>query len=87
MSANLRRYWFRFANTDLADGFRMGCGITAFTRDDAIGLLREFWPRENDVPIIADVSEDVDLRALDQNHVTPNIGDVTRRGVWFPNFS
>ena len=36
--------------------------------------------------VIRRFSEDVDLTTLDPNHVLPNIGNVTRRGVWFPNF-
>lgn len=64
----------------------MGCGVTAFTRDDAFALLLGVWPSECDGPVILDVSENVDLTTLDQKHVLPNIGDVTRRGVWFPNF-
>jgi hypothetical protein len=29
--------------------------------------------------------EDVDVRDLDAGHVLENMGDVTRRGVWFPS--
>jgi hypothetical protein len=28
--------------------------------------------------------EDVDLSSLEQKHVLPNLGDVTARGIWFP---
>ncbi len=65
-------------------GFRMGCGVTAFTRDDAFALLLSVWPATGNGPVIISVSEDVDVRTLDQKHVIPNMGDVTRRGVWFP---
>ena len=81
----MRRYWIQFAGTDLPIGFQMGCGITAHTRDDALGLLRAIWPNQARAPVISDVSEDVDIRSLDQKHVTPNVGDITKRGVCFPN--
>ncbi|MGD9814272.1 MAG: hypothetical protein AB7Q23_00965 [Hyphomonadaceae bacterium] len=84
--AALRRFWIRLAGGEIPVGFRMGCGITAFTRDDALGLLLTVWPALEGDPVIVDVTEDVDLTTLDQNHVLPNVGDVTRRGVWFPNF-
>jgi len=31
--------------------------------------------------------ENIDIRLLDQEHVVPNIGMVTFRGIWFPNVS
>ena len=37
------------------------------------------WLRRLDV-----YKEDIDVRALDPNHVLPNIGNVTSRGIWFP---
>jgi hypothetical protein len=83
--AALRRFWIRLAGDEMPVGFRMGCGVTAYTRDDAFALLLKVWPATRGEPVIIDVSED-DLTTLDQRHVLPNIGDVTRRGVWFPNF-
>ncbi len=84
--AALRRFWIRCDGDEIPVGFRMGCGVTAYNRDDAFALLLGVWPAEGDGPVIREVSEDIDLTRLDQKHVLPNIGDVTRRGVWFPNF-
>jgi hypothetical protein len=86
MSGNLRRYWISFAGPNIPVGFTMGCGVTALSRDDALAHLLKVWPAKHDGPAISNVAEDVDLTTLDQKHVLPNIGDVTRRGVWFPNF-
>lgn len=86
MNQTLQRYWIGFVGADIPVGFRMGCGVTAFSRDDAFALLLKVWPGENDGPTIVDVVEDVDLTTLDQKHVLANVGDVTKRGVWFPNF-
>jgi hypothetical protein len=83
--AALRRFWIRLAGDEMPVGFQMGCGVTAYTRDDAFALLLKVWPAKRGGPVIIDVSEDVDLTTLDQRHVLPNIGDMTRRGVWFPN--
>lgn len=81
--AALRRFWIRLADDELPVGFRLGCGVTAYNRDDAFALLLKFWSAKHSGPVITDVSEDVDLTTLDEKHVLPNIGDVTRRGVWF----
>jgi hypothetical protein len=65
----------------------IGVGVTAYSVDDAEALARDacatvgwsFKPTE--------VSEDVDIRTLDQSHVTPNIGPVNFRGVWYPRLN
>lgn len=80
----LRRYWIEFSGeASFSLGFRPGCGVTAFDRDDAITLVREGFG-ERDLPTPSRIVEDVDVRTLDQGHVIPNMGDVTRRGIWFP---
>lgn len=87
-ASGLRRYWIHLGSpSELPIGFRMGAGVTAFTRDDAIALLLKVWPIDAEGPVILDVSEDIDLTVLDQSHILPNVGDVTRRGVWFPNLN
>lgn len=78
---HLRRFWFSF---DLArqPRSRLGCGVTAWTREDAMAILQARIPA--DVPAIAACVEDVDVSTLDPRHILPNIGDVTARGIWFP---
>jgi hypothetical protein len=84
---SLHRYWFRFDLT-LDDrhpsGVLAGCGITAFSYDDALQILRERVFKDQDVPPITERREDVDVSSLDQGHVVPNMMSPDKRGVWFP---
>jgi hypothetical protein len=82
----LHRYWLRFDPTrPIPVGFQMGCGITAFSQDDAMRLLRKVYPERFEIRV-SEVVTDVALSDLESRHVIPNIGDHTQRGVWFPNF-
>lgn len=81
----LPRFWIEFqAGVEPPAGCRLGCGVTAFSREDALALVREHVHEGNPLPAISRVLENVDVSTLDQNHVIPNMGDVTRRGIWFP---
>ena len=85
LRSHLRRFWFRFepSDDDPFIGRALGCGVTAVDRRDAEDLLRSsVFPGE--LPPIVEVIADVDVRALDPGHVAPNMGDPSRRGVWFP---
>jgi hypothetical protein len=80
VSATLHRYWFTFAaDGPLALGY--GCGITAWTQEDAELLLRQAFPQ---APALVSVAEDVDVSGLDGGHVLPNMLPSNLRGVWFP---
>jgi hypothetical protein len=83
----LRRYWFEFRHT-IHDphpvGTLLGCGVTAFSREDALQLLDERVFGRQPLPSIRRRVEDVDVSALDPGHVLPNMADPTWRGVWFP---
>jgi hypothetical protein len=83
----MRRYWFRFALT-IHDphpiGVLLGCGVTARDRKDSEQLLAERVFGATTLPSITAVTEDVDVSSLDPGHVLPNMGDPSRRGVWFP---
>jgi hypothetical protein len=73
----LTRYWFK---TDRGLGF----GVTAMSVADAEALLRDArFVRGRDFEVL-EIIENVDVRTLDQNHVTPNMGPPNFRGVWFP---
>jgi hypothetical protein len=80
----LRRYWITFENLDRLTALNLGCGITAYNTEDALTLLRGTVFGDKEIPNILDVAEDIDVSTLDENHVLPNIGLVTVRGVWFP---
>jgi len=87
MNVKLIRYWveFSFENyNDLPPGISMGCGVTAYTQDDAIRILNEKVFKEKSMSQINKLIENVDIRILDQNHVIPNMKTPTERGVWFP---
>jgi hypothetical protein len=73
----LRRYWFPIPG-------HLGIGVTADTRAEAIELATSAAARLTWRVDPATVVEDIDVRDLDQNHVIPNMGVVTWRGVWFP---
>lgn len=81
----LRTYWIRFEKLSLPGFWNLGCGVTAFDRDDAIGLVRQrLISIDGVVPRIMDIAEDVKTSDLEQRHVLPNIGDMNVRGIWFP---
>ena len=74
----LRRNWFEFSGPESSRWPRIRCGV------DALNLIRERVVVGADVPEIARVVEDIDVSTLDANHVLPNMGLVTVRGIWFP---
>jgi hypothetical protein len=81
------RYWFEFnfsASSTMPMGIRLGCGITAYGVDDAMIILKDRVFEEDNLPVINKIIENVDINDLDIEHVIPNMGDVTKRGVWFP---
>lgn len=81
----LHRYWFQFDRSNpqvpAVEGF--GCGVTAWTKDDAIGLLRHHVFDGQDISVHT-VIEDVDVSTLDANHVLPNMAPPNIRGIWYP---
>jgi hypothetical protein len=80
----LHRYWFTFEPLGRPTRLNLGCGVTAYSREDAETLLREHVFKKEEMPRVSSVVEDVDVRTLDQNHVVPNMGVVSLRGIWFP---
>jgi hypothetical protein len=87
----LRRFWLRFAISpgELGQypsyaGLGLGCGVTAYSLDDAKAVLRQELFRDDPLPEIEEVVEDVDVQTLDQGRVVPNMGPPNERGVWFP---
>ena len=78
----LTRYWFEFAET--ADSpWRSSFGVTAWTYDDALAILKSNISDFHKLQLTKNVS-DVDIRTLDADHVLPNIGNCAVRGFWFP---
>jgi len=83
----MRRFWFELdlsINIPHPPGTLLGCGITAYDLNDALGILHTNVFIGYAAPKIKNIKKDVDIRSLDQGHVIPNMGVVTNRGVWFP---
>ena len=68
-------------------------GVTAWSVEQARSMLKLLL--EN-MPYLAGLSsdldkvnfiEDIDVRLLDQGHVTPNMGAVTFLGIWYPKLN
>jgi len=78
----LRRFWFSFEGLPPLSVLQLGCGVTAYTYDDAVRVLKDRVLGQS-LPACS-VVEDVDIRTLDENQVRPNMGVVTLRGIWFP---
>lgn len=80
MDKLLKVFWIEFGPT-LADKY----GVTAYTFDDAVNILRQtVFSKEEILPVLK-YTEDIKVEDLDQNHVVPNMGVITIRGVWFPS--
>jgi hypothetical protein len=94
MTVKLVRFWFEFDISDAElrthkryGGLTLGCGVTAYGYEDALLVLQKDLFRDEPIPAIKRVVENVDVSRLDANHVLPNIGVPTWRGVWFPRIS
>jgi hypothetical protein len=85
----LTTYWIELdpslSANELPAGTKLGCGVTAESRDDAIDLM---WTRVfsnvDDKPKISRIVSPVDFDTIDQKHVLPNIGNFLLRGIWYP---
>ena len=87
MNTKLIRYWFEFEIQNVFEfppGIGIGCGVTAFDVDDAIQIMdKNIFPQARR-PLIVIQIENIDISKLDQQHVIPNVANVTKRGIWFP---
>jgi hypothetical protein len=80
MNPILTTYWIEFGKV-----LGMQYGVTAYSFDDAIFLLQQKAFRTDKIPAVKNVIENIKVKDLDQNHVIPNMGLITERGIWFPN--
>lgn len=82
----LTRYWFEFdwREQDAPAGMTLGCGVTAYSYEDALALLREHVFEGSELPPVERVTENVDVSTLDEGHVIPNMAPPVWRGIWFP---
>jgi hypothetical protein len=81
-TAGLTAYWIR----SLSPHAPLGYGVTAWSLDDALGIIRAF----DDGLYLPDdltqlqVTENVTVAELDQRHVACNMGPIAIRGMWYP---
>jgi hypothetical protein len=74
----LNTYWFE-------SQVGLGIGVTAFSLEDAIHLVKNDSTASYLKPDFGKYDEDIKLADLDDNHVIPNMGVMQFRGIWFPN--
>ncbi|GGA92053.1 hypothetical protein [Puia dinghuensis] len=83
----MHRFWFEF-DIKLAFGYPpgigIGCGVTATSYEDALGIIDEKIFSYVKRPPIKEMVEDVDINTLDQGHIIPNMKSPMYRGIWFP---
>ncbi len=79
----LKRYWLKFGHVGKPHNLNLGCGVTAFSQDDALSLVRAAFP-DLVLRTPCELTENIDVSTLDAGHVLPNIGLVAKRGVWWP---
>jgi hypothetical protein len=95
---DLTRFWIDFDLSDLGppddaglvlDGgtlaYRMlgfGCGVTAPSLDEAVAMIAAELSGEP-VPPIRTITEDVDVRAVDER-IAGRLGNPARLGIWYP---
>lgn len=91
----LRRYWIEFEpppREELPPGViqltpwpPVGCGVTAYTLDDALSLIHVYLGHTEPLPPILKVIEDVDLSTIDVlRRLRPSVIVPIWRGVWYP---
>ena len=77
MNKLLIRYWFSTKQG-------LGIGVTAYSIEDAISLIKDQDLAMSYNPILESYIENIDINELDQNHVIPNMGISSNRGIWYP---
>jgi hypothetical protein len=80
MNKLLTAYWFEL------DSHFSQIGVTAYSLEDAKKLIQEKAFPKDEFPPIKNITENILFQDLDKNHVAPNIGPISERGVWYPNF-
>jgi hypothetical protein len=71
------------------EGRRFGCGVTAYTLEDALWIAQRDVFSGEPLPEVERVIEDVDipkLEAFNNPHLRNNFGAPIWRGVWFPMY-
>lgn len=80
----LRRYLLHFRWPNEFD-LTTPIGVTAFSVDDAISIIREAHRLTND-PVPMRVDEDVDLSTIPTTFWKAPLGQPNWRGIWYPAY-
>jgi hypothetical protein len=86
----LKRFWF-VTSPDDRFGVR-NFGVTAVDKDEATDMLLTYLTKFESETIKCitkntEIIEDIDIQLLDINHIIPNMGVVTFKGIWWPNLN
>lgn len=76
----LTKYWIELDTTD--NSWKM-IGVTAFTEEDALNLIKKYISNDKNWKIV-NIKKDISISELDHNHIIPNIGIPEVRGIWYP---
>jgi hypothetical protein len=86
----LTRFWIHFdmsnwdVETVVSRYLYRGCGVTAYSLDDAMQILKTELFENTRMPPVKEVITNIDVSTLDEGHIIPNMGIPVDRGVWFP---
>jgi hypothetical protein len=79
MNKMLTAYWIEFGPLASSQ-----FGVTAYSFDDAISILKQKADWKEEMPPVKTFIENIKSKDLDQNHVAPNMGAISERGIWYP---
>ena len=83
----MKPYWIKFLISTkyyYPPGTKIGCGITAYSSEDAIDIAAKYIFKSHPLPPIESIHEIQDTLQIEQSHVLPNSDDILNFGVWFP---
>ncbi|BAU55941.1 hypothetical protein MgSA37_04133 [Mucilaginibacter gotjawali] len=87
MTLALTRFWFEFEsiNNDTPYYLALGCGVTAYSYEDAVHLLDKLVFEGRPISKIKKHIENIDISTLDADHILPNmVRPPNLRGIWYP---
>ena len=59
-------------------------GVTAFSIDDAINIIKAWGYELPDDRRLLKIQEGITIAELDERHVVSNMGPIVNRGIWYP---
>ena len=80
MADSLTSFWILPRGAALGEGF----GVTAFSEDDAVRLIREAGYKLSQDRNSLQITSGIRPHEVDAKHIAPNSGPSVVRGVWYP---